>query len=55
MLIDDKVSIIMAELDSQAASIPAYLEDDYRKAIVTALTKISKQEQQESHTPRREN
>lgn len=47
----------MAELDSQAANIPAYLEEDYRKAIVTALMNISKQEQQENihHTPGREN
>ena len=47
MLVNSKVKIIMEELDRTAAQIPAYLEDDYHKAIVTALAKIDRQEEQE--------
>lgn len=48
MLTSEKVSIIMEELNSQASMIPSYMEEYYQKAIVTALTRIDRQEQQET-------
>ena len=47
MRISDKVNIIMKELDSQASSIPSYMEENYRQAIITALARIDKAEQEE--------
>jgi len=47
MLVSEKVNIIMQELDDKATSIPGYMEEYYRKAIVTALARIDKQEQAE--------
>lgn len=47
MLVGHKVNIILEEINEQAAMIPVYMEEYYRKAIVTALARIDKWEEQE--------
>lgn len=47
MKAEKRVNIIMQELDSKAASIPSYLEDDYKEAILAALTRIELEEGKE--------
>ncbi|WP_367941135.1 hypothetical protein [Enterocloster citroniae] len=39
-----KIQIMMELLDEQAVSIPAYLEEDYQRAINAAFQKIEKLE-----------
>lgn len=42
-----KIQIMMELLDEQAVSIPAYLEEDYQRAIDAAFQKIEKLESRE--------
>ena len=42
-----KIRIMMELLDEQAVSIPAYLEEDYQRAIDAAFQKIEKLEKRE--------
>lgn len=42
-----KIRIMMELLDEQAVSIPAYLEEDYQRAIDAAFQKIEKLESRE--------
>lgn len=41
-----KIRIMMELLDEQAVSIPAYLEEDYQRAIDAAFQKIEKLEKE---------
>lgn len=45
---EQKIQIMMELLDEQAVSIPAYLEEDYQRAINAAFQKIEKLESRES-------
>lgn len=42
-----KIQIMMELLDELAVSIPAYLEEDYQKAIGAAFQRIEKLEKEE--------
>ena len=48
-----KIRIMMELLDEQAVSIPAYLEEDYQRAIDAAFQKIEKREIGEGVCPER--
>lgn len=41
---EQKIRIMMEYLDERAVSIPAYLEEDYQRAINAAFQKIEKLE-----------
>jgi len=47
MLIGEKVNIILEEINDKAYMVPGYMEEYYRKAIVTALARIHMQEEKE--------
>lgn len=47
MTTEQKIKIIMHEIDEYAVSIPGYMEEDYVKAIRAALKKIERQEGKE--------
>lgn len=44
-----KIRIMMELLDEQAVSIPAYLEEDYQRAIDAAFQKIEKLEKERAY------
>ena len=41
---EQKIRIMMEYLDERAVSVPAYLEEDYQRAINAAFQKIEKLE-----------
>ena len=50
MIREQKVDIMMEHISEHAGTIPGYLWDDYREAVVMAFRKIERAEKEEPQT-----